>query len=393
VEWTLGTDKFYARGEKHRDLAEWEREELGLTRSPNVVIALMPQSSGRRSGIVEDLCRAAEFQHECLLAARRHGEAVAGMLGDYGALILTSYKMGTAPAQARLEVRERIRVLREELEKKFGVTVSAGAGFLKGNSMDLSRSYREAVAGLHMSVQAGRNPAFVEATVGEREGITASGIRTSMRELADAMSRASQDRIAISRDKFVRQVLFASHGQSEVAKIHCLSALYILLERFEGRSGVSLVAARTLGDDLADRVASASNLPDVMAAFAGALEALERYQEKPHEAGTAARVEQVVKDIELEPGKPWKLHDICSRTGMSTPTFLKWFRKLTGSGFGPYLRKARLTKARQMLQEGPLTLERIAQECGFNSASYLIQAFKRTLGTSPRKYKHFKSNL
>ena len=50
-------------------------------------------------------------------------------------------------------------------------------------------------------------------------------------------------------------------------------------------------------------------------------------------------------------------------------------------------------EARQMLQEGPLTLERIAQECGFNSASYLIQAFKRTLGTSPRKYKHLKSNL
>jgi AraC-like DNA-binding protein len=393
VDWVVGNDKFQAKGENNRALSSWEREEMGITRPPSAVIALMLQSSGRRSGLVEEACRAREFQHECFLAARRKPECVAGPLGDYGSIILTSYRPGATTAQARLEVREKIRTFREELEKRFGMTVLAGAGFLRAGSLDLARSYRAAVAGLHLAVQAGRNPTFVEATVNEREGVPTAGLRASVRELADAMSRASQDRLAISRDKFIRQVLFASHGQSEVARIHCLSALYILLERFEGKSGVSLNAARTLGDDLADRVASAGNLPDLMAAFTGAMEALERYQEKPREAGTAARVEQVLKDIELEPGKPWKLHEICKRTGMSTPTFLKWFRKLTGSGFGPFLRKARLTKARQMLQEGPLTLERIAQECGFNSASYLIQAFKRTMGTSPRKYKHWKTGV
>jgi transcriptional regulator GlxA family with amidase domain len=208
-----------------------------------------------------------------------------------------------------------------------------------------------------------------------------------MRELADAMTLVSKGRLAIAREKFVRQVLFASHGQTENVRIHFLSALQILLERFESRSSVTRAVARKLGDDLADRVASARNLPELIAVFAGTLEALERYQENPREAGSMARVEDAIKAIEDEPGKPWKLSNLCRGTGLSAPTFLKRFKKLTGMGFGPYLRKMRLQKARQMLQEGTLTLERIALECGFNSSSYLIQVFNRTLGTSPRKYR------
>jgi transcriptional regulator GlxA family with amidase domain len=193
--------------------------------------------------------------------------------------------------------------------------------------------------------------------------------------------------LAIAREKFVRQVLFASHGQSENVRIQFISALQILLERFEARSGVPRSVARTLGDDLTDRVASARNLPDLIAVFAGALEALERYQENPREAGSIAKVEDALKAIQEEPGKPWKLAELCRRTGLSAPTFIKRFRKLTGLGFGPYIRKARLQKARQMLQEGSLSLERIALECGFNSASYLIQVFNKALGTSPRRYR------
>jgi len=387
VDWTLGIDKFNARGGKIPALFQWEREEMGITRPPTVVAALMPQPSGPRGGLVSELCRARLFQHETFLAARKYPETAAGPLGDYGCLLLFSPKPGVPAAQARLDVRDQLQAFRKEMEKKFKTTVLAGVGSIQPNGGDLVRSYRDAVAGLHLAVQSGQNPSFVVATEGEREGVPTAGLRASMREMADALTRASQGRLAIARDKFVRQVLFASHGQSETVRHHFLSALHILLERFEARSGVSLGAARTLGDDLADRVAQARNLPDLMSSFTGALEALERYQEKPREAVAAARVEEVLKDLESEPGKNWKLSGLCKRTGMSAPTFLKWFKKLTGTGFGPYLRRARLTKAKQMLQEGHLTLDRIALECGFNSASYFIQAFKRTQGTSPRKYK------
>jgi AraC-like DNA-binding protein len=393
AEWTLGLDKFFAREEKNRELAVWEKDEMGITLPPNVVLAIMPYSGGKSSGLVEDLCRARDFQWEAFHLARRFGDAVAAPLGDYGAVVLASVKATRGTAQGRLEAREKAQAFRKELEKRFGVTVLAGVGSVQKENHNLARSYREAVAALHMAIETGQNPSFVESTVGEREGVPIAGLRASMRELADAMSLVSKGRLAIAREKFVRQVLFASHGQSENVKIHFLSALQVLLERFEARSSVTRADARKLGDDLADRVASARNLPELIAVFAGTLGALERYQEKPREAGSIARVEEVIKAIEDEPGKPWKLSAFCRRTGLSAPTFLKRFKKVTGMGFGPFLRKVRLQKARQMLQEGTLTLERIAQDCGFNSASYLIQVFNKTMGTSPRKYRKATSKI
>ncbi len=373
AQWTIGLDKYFSRLPAGHEPAAWEHEEMGVTRPPNVVLALMPRPEGKVTGLVEDLCRARAFQWEAFHIARRLGEAVADPLGDYGAVVITSVR-SSGGAQA-------------ELEKRFGMTVLAGVGSVRAGGVDLARSYREAVAALHMAIQTGQNPSFVEATAGEREGVPIAGLRVSMRELAEALSLASKGRLAIAREKFTRQVLFASHGQFENVRVHFLSALQILLERFEARSGVPRNVARTLGDDLVDKVAAARNLPELIAVFAGSLSALERYQENPREAGSIAKVEDALKAIEEEPGKPWKLQELCRRTGLSAPTFLKRFRKLAGVGFGPYLRKTRLQKARQMLQEGSLTLDRIAMECGFNSASYLIQVFQKNLGTSPRKYR------
>lgn len=387
AEWTLGLDKFFSRQPSSQGLAPWEREEMGLARVPNLVLALMAHPKEKGRGLADQLCRARDFQWEAFHLARRLGDAVAQPLGDYGAVVITSVTPTASATQGRLEAREKALLFRKEMEKKIGQAVLVGVGSVRPDGVDLTRSYREAVAALHLCLQTGQNFGFVESTAGEREGVPIAGLRDSMRELAEAVAFSSKGRLAIARDRFVRQVLFASHGQTESVRLHFLSALQLLLERFESRSGVPRAVARRLGDDLADHVATARNLPELIALFAGSLEALDRYLENPREAGAIARVEDALRAIEDEPGKPWKLRELCRRTGLSAPTFLKRFRKLTGMGFGPYLRKLRIQKARQMLREGSLTLERIAQECGFNSASYLIQVFQKSLGTSPQKYR------
>jgi len=81
------------------------------------------------------------------------------------------------------------------------------------------------------------------------------------------------------------------------------------------------------------------------------------------------------------------LKEVCRRAGVSAPTYLKSFRQIAGLSFGPFLRGLRLEKAREMLQDGSLGLERVAQECGFSSAQSFIPIFRKAYGTSPRKYR------
>jgi hypothetical protein len=81
AQWTIGLDKYFSRLPAGHEPAAWEHEEMGVTRPPNVVLALMPRPEGKATGLVEDLCRARAFQWEAFHIARRLGEAVADPLG------------------------------------------------------------------------------------------------------------------------------------------------------------------------------------------------------------------------------------------------------------------------------------------------------------------------
>jgi AraC-like DNA-binding protein len=312
---------------------------------------------------------------------------VSTALGDYGSIVLMSPKMGLSAAQSKLEVRERIRQLCAMIEKRIGSPVLAGVGSSSPGGVDLARSYREAVTGLHLALEGGRTPVFIEATVDESATPPHAEVRATMRNLAEAYERGTTAKINLIREVFIRQVMFASLAQVGSIRTYMTAALQMLLERFERKSGVGTKEARALGDEWAGHILEARTPPELVGTFSTALETLVRYQTRPAEAGAANRIETVLRDLSDAPGKAWSVEVLCRRTGMSAPTFLKWFRKVSGTAFGPYLRRLRLMKAREMLMEGNLTVERVAQECGFSSASAFIAFFRKSSGVSPGRFR------
>jgi len=54
-----------------------------------------------------------------------------------------------------------------------------------------------------------------------------------------------------------------------------------------------------------------------------------------------------------------------------------------------YLKRTRIQNAISLLATSPFSIEKIAEKCGYGSASYFIQAFRKATGYSPHKYKEF----
>lgn len=385
VDWAVGRDKFFAKPDKGYAIPRWVKEEVGISRVPTVVAALMPRKPGFNAGSLEVLCQARQFQHECYVTTREWGEIACAPLGDYGALVLTSAGPRQSPAQARIEIREKLEALGKALERKLRMAVVIGVGPLVPPGANLIRSYHEAVASLHTAVQGGKNILFAGALPPPRAETTMPKIQNLIRGLGLALAFSSPSRMAQARENFIYQLLYTGYGP-EITKAYMLSALYILMEQFERRTGLGQSAARTLGSELMGRLDSANTLPDLVSAFKESIDRLARYQDKPGEASVTARLNTLLLDIDKEPQKPWRLSKLSQKAGQSPPTFLKWFKKVSGKSFGSYVRKARLSKAEALLKEGNLTLERIAQECGFASASTFSIIFRKAFGTSPRKY-------
>jgi transcriptional regulator GlxA family with amidase domain len=72
---------------------------------------------------------------------------------------------------------------------------------------------------------------------------------------------------------------------------------------------------------------------------------------------------------------------------MSTRTFARRFRAVTGETPHHWLLLQRLLLAQRLLEEGDEPVEEVARLAGFGSAPSLRQHFARWRGTSPQRYR------
>ncbi|RBM05521.1 GlxA family transcriptional regulator [Streptomyces sp. PT12] len=108
------------------------------------------------------------------------------------------------------------------------------------------------------------------------------------------------------------------------------------------------------------------------------------------------RPEPVPDGASLEPLLRWlgenahrdlRLTDIASHARLSTRTLNRRFREQTGTTPLRWLHRARVRRAQHLLETTGHSIERIATQVGFGSATAFRDAFKRLVGTSPLGYR------
>jgi AraC-like DNA-binding protein len=78
--------------------------------------------------------------------------------------------------------------------------------------------------------------------------------------------------------------------------------------------------------------------------------------------------------------------DLASECGMSVCQFSRAFRAQRHITFREYLVNVRITEACRLLQQGALSVTKIAYAVGFNDASYFALTFRQRMGVKPSEY-------
>jgi AraC-like DNA-binding protein len=99
------------------------------------------------------------------------------------------------------------------------------------------------------------------------------------------------------------------------------------------------------------------------------------------------RLATVLGLIHQQPWQPWTIAELCSRAGLSKTVLSEKFAALIGSSPIEYLIAWRLQIAAQWLKEPNMTIERIAERCGYDSAAAFSKAFKRCFKISPSTFR------
>lgn len=99
-----------------------------------------------------------------------------------------------------------------------------------------------------------------------------------------------------------------------------------------------------------------------------------------------SRIERTVKNIHNNYATPFSVDELASQVNMSTSAFHRAFKDVTTTSPIQYIKKTRLSKAREMFLMNGTRVGEAAQAVGYESATQFSREFKRYFGNSPAEF-------
>jgi transcriptional regulator GlxA family with amidase domain len=101
---------------------------------------------------------------------------------------------------------------------------------------------------------------------------------------------------------------------------------------------------------------------------------------------TRARVRRLADWVLEDPARAHDVASLAERAAVSPRTLSRLFLRETGAPPAKFVEQARVALARALLEKSCLGVESVAVRCGFGSGERMRRAFRRALGSSPRRY-------
>ncbi len=85
--------------------------------------------------------------------------------------------------------------------------------------------------------------------------------------------------------------------------------------------------------------------------------------------------------------RPLSIESLASKVNMSPRTFIRRFKEATGRLPGKYLQVFRISMAKEMLEDGARSVQRVSSAVGYEDVAYFRALFKRLTGMTPAQYR------
>lgn len=107
---------------------------------------------------------------------------------------------------------------------------------------------------------------------------------------------------------------------------------------------------------------------------------------------TDAPIKLAVDFIKANYARKLTLEEIAAQAGFSKQYFASRFKKATGMTVVEYTNLIRCRKAKKLLEQKELSIQQIANRCGFENLSYFGKTFREVMGMLPSAVKRKNSN-
>ena len=110
-------------------------------------------------------------------------------------------------------------------------------------------------------------------------------------------------------------------------------------------------------------------------------------QQPMPKARTGTRLGRLMDEVRARLHEPHSLDSLAQEAGLSRRTLTRQFKALTGTSVQVWLLAERIQHAQRLLERGPLSIERVAEQTGFGSAESFRLQFRQSVGVSPSQWR------
>ena len=105
---------------------------------------------------------------------------------------------------------------------------------------------------------------------------------------------------------------------------------------------------------------------------------------KPHRDGNIQQAESIMKK---HFARNLSIESLATTVNMSPRNFIRRFKQATGQLPGKYLQALRISIAREMLEDGTVSIQTVSSKVGYEDVGFFRALFKRLTGMTPAEYR------
>lgn len=111
------------------------------------------------------------------------------------------------------------------------------------------------------------------------------------------------------------------------------------------------------------------------------------HHSEQYENSYYAQFREIRHEIFRAPEKEYRVERLAERVHLSVSRFQHLYHAFFGTTLTQDLIQSRIEHAQYLLRSGNEPLTQIAAACGYNSTEHFLRQFKKTVGTTPGKYR------
>jgi AraC-like DNA-binding protein len=355
------------------DLARIRMREL-----PDRAIVGLVSRSARQSDVVSEMLSLDSLQRACVELALSVGSA-AGRVGTQGIVFLPRpSRAGERPRNVPAYLCERARELarrRYGLELHFGESSKASAGAL-------NEGYSEALAAAEQALARG-----VPLVRAEPNATPAPSPVRALRAKLGATA-ADPKTLVSSFERYIDAVETQTGRRLDLCRVHLETGFDVTAQALLSPGVMDEKRYRELCDAVDRTARDATSLDELATAYRQAISNLVEFSRHPLEAAQHGSLRRALEFIHTNMAERLTLPGVARVAGFAPSHFAKLFKRAEGTSFVKYVRRARIDRAKELLQGTDLSADRVSALVGFPLRHYFHRVFREVTGMTPIEFRN-----